>query len=306
MTTRRRKSKARTGKSSSVWQRHPREQTVDASLGAGGGAPWVVPLPDSGGLELNIVERAVSVVDLEGQIPAGTRSISLFLVNHRPPLEARLDEAFVFQPQLDVRCEVPFVPRPDLRGASPEDWDEQVADLHYADVPAYATGHSVSAEWETADGACRLLRTAWIPSAEVEKTSTVELPGVELSMNVLGVLEGGPAVEKALAPLVERYRTWIEERRDETAQLAGTRRDTADQLLSFASFAADRIERGIAVLARGPRRRSTRFGSRTGPWPAPCRSVATSNRCSGGPSNSLSCCSTCLAWPTQATPIATQ
>ncbi len=239
-------------KSSSVWQRHPREQTVDASLGAGGGAPWVVPLPDSGGLELNIVERAVSVVDLEGQIPAGTRSISLFLVNHRPPLEARLDEAFVFQPQLDVRCEVPFVPRPDLRGASPEDWDEQVADLHYADVPAYATGHSVSAEWETADGACRLLRTAWIPSAEVEKTSTVELPGVELSMNVLGVLEGGPAVEKALAPLVERYRTWIEERRDETAQLAGTRRDTADQLLSSASFAADRIERGIAVLAEDP------------------------------------------------------
>ena len=131
------------GKSSSVWQRHPREQTVDVSLGAGGGAPWVVPLPDSGGLELSIVERAVSVVDLEGQIPAGTRSISLFLVNHRPPLEARLDEAFVFQPQLNVQCEVPFVPRPDLRGASPEDWDEQVADLHYADVPAYATGHSV-------------------------------------------------------------------------------------------------------------------------------------------------------------------
>ena len=28
-----------------------------------------------------------------------------------------------------------------------EDWDEQVADLHYADAPEYATGHGVSAAY---------------------------------------------------------------------------------------------------------------------------------------------------------------
>lgn len=68
----------------------------------------------------------------------------------------------------------PFVPRPDLRGVQAAEWDEQVSDLHYADTPEYATGHGVSAEWEIVNGACRLLRSAWIPSAEVEKTATGE------------------------------------------------------------------------------------------------------------------------------------
>ncbi len=39
--------------------------------------------------------------------------------------------------------------RPDLRGArgsGADDWDERVADLHYAATPEYATGHGVSAE----------------------------------------------------------------------------------------------------------------------------------------------------------------
>ena len=57
-----------------------------------------------------------------------------------------------------------------------EDLDEQIADLHYADTPGYATGHGVSAEWHTVDGACHLLRTTWIPKAEVEKTETRDVP----------------------------------------------------------------------------------------------------------------------------------
>ena len=50
------------------------------------------------------------------------------------------------------RCELPFVPRPDLRGAYADDWDEQVSDLHYADNPEYATGHGIAADWELAGG----------------------------------------------------------------------------------------------------------------------------------------------------------
>ena len=111
------------------------------------------------------------------------------------------DTAFVFQPELEVRSERPLVPRPDLRGAGADDWDEQVADLHYADTPEYATGHGVSADWDLVDEAVPCVRTAWIPAAQVEKTATVDVPGVELSMRSLGELADGEAARGAL-PLV--------------------------------------------------------------------------------------------------------
>jgi hypothetical protein len=177
----------------------------------------------------------------------------VFLVNHRAPIakeQGEPDLAYVFQPELELRSDRPFVPRPDLRGARAAEWDEQMADLHYADAPEYATGHGLSAEWEVVNGACHLLRTAWIPSAEVEKTVTVDVPGVELSMDALGSLADGTAVEVALRSLVTQYRSWIEARRTRIAALQGARRDVATELLRSAGLAADRIERGIACLVQ--------------------------------------------------------
>ena len=189
-----------------------------------------------------------------------------------------------------MRSDRPFVPRPDLRGARAAEWDEQVADLHYADTPEYATGHGVSAEWEIVDGACRLLRTAWIPSAEVEKTATVDVPGVELSMEALGALADGAAAEAALRPLVAQYRAWIEARRAGIATLPGARRETAEELLRFAGVAADRIERGIAVLAAGrrrPRRLPRREPRRRAGAPQAARDR---DAAAGAPSSSPSSC----------------
>ena len=239
------------GETVAVWQRHPRKATVPVAL-KGADEPVVHNVADSDGLQLHVVERRISAVDLSEHIPKGTRSASVFLVNRRTPIgpdEGEPDLAYVFQPEIEVRSECPFVPRPDLRGARAAEWDEQVADLHYADAPAYATGHGVSAEWEIVDEQCHLLRTAWIPSAEVEKTETVDVPGVELSMEALGTLADGQAAETALRPLVEEYRAWIEARRSEITSLKATRLETAEELLRFAGVAADRIERGIAVLA---------------------------------------------------------
>jgi hypothetical protein len=234
-----------------IWQRQPREATVALPL-KGGIDVLVHDIRSSGGLQLHVVERQISA-DLGGRIPEGTRSVSVFLVNHRAavqPEEGEPDVAYVFQPEIEVKSDRPFVPRPDLRGARAVEWDEQVADLHYADTPEYATGHGVSADWVIVSGACHLLRTAWIPSAEVEKTETVVFEGVELSMDALGKLTDGGAVEAALRPLVAQYRTWIDAQRRIIRGLQGTRRETADELLRFAGIAADRIEHGIAVLAR--------------------------------------------------------
>ena len=236
----------------SVWQRRPHEVTVSVVLTAAND-PVVHNVPESGGLQLHVVERLISAQDLDAQIPQGTRSVSMFLVNHRTLVakeEGEPDLAYVFQPELEVRNDLPFVPRPDLRGTRAAEWDEQVADLHYADTPEYATGHGISAEWEVVDGACHLLRTAWIPSAEVQKTATMKVPGVELSLGTLGALADGASAEAALRPLVGQYRRWIEGRREGNATLQGARRETATELLRFAGLAADRIERGISTLAQ--------------------------------------------------------
>jgi hypothetical protein len=235
------------GKSMDIWERQPREETVGVAL-TGAGNPVVHDVPDSGGLQLHIVERLISADDLAEHIPRGTRSVSVFLVNHRKVNEEEPDRAYPFQTEIEVRGDHPFVPRPDLRGAQAAEWDDQVADLHYADTPEYATGHGVSAVWEIVDGACQLIRSAWIPSAEVEKTATVDVPGVELSMEVLGELADGAGVDAALRPLVDQYRAWIETRRLTTATMQGSRRKASEELVRLAGIAADRIERGIAVL----------------------------------------------------------
>ena len=143
----------------SVWQRTPSEVPVSIAL-AGKAEPVVYEVPDTGGLRLHVVERLVAAQDLEAHIPAGARSVSVFLANHRrpvPPGEGEPDLAYVFQPELEVQSEQPFVPRPDLRGTRSKDWDEQIADLHYADTPEYATGHGVSVEWDIIDEQCHLL-----------------------------------------------------------------------------------------------------------------------------------------------------
>src|SRR5262249_54693876 len=182
------------GKPLPVWQRKPDERTVSVHF-MGAAEPAVHAVAGSGGLELHVVEKLISAEDLEQHIPHGTRSVSVFLVNNRTPDEEKPDAAYAFQAKIEVRSEHPFVPRPDMRGAQADDWDDQVADLHYADTPEYATGHGVSVEWQLVDNVCRELCSAWIPNAEVQKTTTVAVPGVELSMDALGASGAGTTIK---------------------------------------------------------------------------------------------------------------
>jgi len=219
-----------------VWKRTPRERQLELALqhDASDVEPSVLDIPESGGLELHVLQRPVATARLAGQIPEGTRSVSMFLVNDRDPDAEQPDLAYVFQPEVEVRGEVPFVARPDLRTAGGGEWDELVADLHYADLPELATGHGVSADWELVHVECRVLRTRWIPSDEVEQTVPASIGGVELGMDKLGALSDGGAVEPALASLVSEYRAWIEKRRGELSELEGERRETAEELLRLA------------------------------------------------------------------------
>ena len=189
------------GKSGSCWLRRPNERVVPVALApAAARRPGGHEVPDSGGLALHVEDRPIDTEGLAG-IPAGTRSVSVFLVNGRASDDAEPDRAYAFQAELEIRGRQPFVPRPDPRGAQGADWDERVADLHYAGTPEYATGHGVSADWDVVDGACRTLRTAWIPRADVEQTRTADVPGAELSMDALAALpDGGAGGQRAPPP----------------------------------------------------------------------------------------------------------
>ena len=263
------------GETVAVWERQPRAQTVSVALDR----PGNYDVPSSGGLTLSV---AVREVDGRGntELPAGTKSVSVFLLNTRPADAADPDRAYAFQAQLEVRSVRPFVPRPDLRGA--RNWDDRMADLHYADTPEYATGHGVSADWDLAglrpgqhpprsngqtmqpdceaeprsrklvDEACHVIRTTWIPAATVERTETVPVAGATTAMEELGELENGRAAATALGPLVSQYRSWIDERQSEVGRLSGERRDVAQELVRRAGVAADRMERGVKVLVDDP------------------------------------------------------
>ncbi len=238
------------GQASTRWQRTAREEEVRVTLG-GADDPYQEPVPGSQGLILHAVARPVRVATFADRIPPGTRSVSLFLVNGRSAVADLVrDAAFAFQAELEVRSAIPFVPRPDPRGVSGDDPDERIADLHYADTPEYAAGHGVAADWLLVEGACRLLRTTWNPTAEVETTETVEVPGVELAMAALGELSDGGVAERALTPLVTGYRAWIDQQDARLTDLTGERRETAEELVFHARSAANRMERGIRVLAQ--------------------------------------------------------
>ena len=238
------------GTASTWWQRVPHEESMPMVLPAANDARQY-RVPGSRGLVLHVVSHPVNAESLADRIAPGTRSVSVFLVNDRSPTaEAARDEAFAFQARLEVGGTVPFVPRPDPRGSTADDPDERVADLHYADTPEYAAGHGIAADWELADGACRLIFTSWIPSAHVEKTETVEMPRVELDMAALGALTDGAAAERALTPLTTGYHAWIEQQHTALTGQTGERRETAEVLLFDARSAAKRIEQGIRVLAQ--------------------------------------------------------
>jgi hypothetical protein len=157
------------GKSASVWQRRPREERLTVAL-AGDETPRVQDVPDSGGLQLHVAERPIETDELGERFPRGTRSVSVFLVNRRTPHPDNPDLAYAFQAEIEVQGDRPFVPRSDPRGL--RETGRQVADLHYRH--AGARDRHGPAEWEIGR-ACH--PSAPDPSADVEKTATVDIQG---------------------------------------------------------------------------------------------------------------------------------
>ena len=235
------------------WHRNPGRAVVQATIPAPGARPLHVPVPDGDGLHLVLSARQAVNSTTPGGLPSGTVAVSVFLVNHRDPAPDKLrDEGKVFQAGFRLRCDQPLVPRPDPRRFGEEQWDERVADLQYRDVVEYAVGHGVAAHAEPdEEGCCFEVHTTWLPTAEVEKVDPAKVQGVQFGMEALAEMPDAPTLQAALENLVSEYRDWQGRQLGEIPKLEDQdREEMAQLLLDRAAFAADRIEAGIALLAK--------------------------------------------------------
>lgn len=232
------------------WSRSQRTEYVDVELP--GNRDYYrneIEIPGSEGLELSVSMRTVRDTNIDGGLTVGTRSVSLFAVNRRRPApDDTSDEAFAFQVCLELMADQPFVARPNLRSLRSDEWDVQVADLQYRDACEYVVGHNIATEAVTAEGQCSVVRTSWIPQAEVERVAAAPIGNVTLGMGELAVLRDGEDARQKLMPFVDQYRTWIEEQRQLAPEHPASRHEIAMELLNRAGVAADRIEEGIRQL----------------------------------------------------------
>jgi hypothetical protein len=206
-----------------------------------------IDIPGSNGLKLVVSSRPVLCQQL---VPMGTRSVSVFLVNYRrPAADKERDTAYIFQTCLTLHTPKPLVPRPNLRGQSGDDWDESVADLQYQDDYEYAVGHNVSAiATRNPDGSCQEVRTAWMPTADVEKVVPAQVDQVELGMEALAAAPDAEAVRLMVSPIVTAYTDWIAQQKTQVPTEPKRRADVANDLLNRAGVAKERIAAGLQAL----------------------------------------------------------
>ena len=224
-----------------VWRRLAQEAEVDLPL-QDGPDPLEIDIEGTGGLRIVVSARPTGT----SLVPAGTRSVSVFVVNHRAALEMHRDGAYVFQPELTLTASTPLVPRPNLRGHDSNDWDDRVADLQYRDAVEYAVGHNVSAVALAAEGQeCHQVRTAWMPTADVEKVVPTKISGVELRMSALADAESPDALRVLLGPMTTEYEQWL---RRQVIPDDRNRARVAEELLENADRARGRILAGLEAL----------------------------------------------------------
>ena len=228
------------------WRRSPRDPARVRLRLDPGAIKRGVELPGAPGV---LLRGKLATASRVPGLPAGTRALSLFLVNQRPGEKGKEDERFLFQVRLELAYEGGFLPRPNWRGENANEFDERVADLQFRDKVELAVGHGVATTASPdADGVTRRVATTWLPCCEVPRVETRQIDGVETRMEALAGLDDPAALRAALAPIPAAFAAWLAEQA--TIDPATTkRRETRDHLLADAGRTCQRIDEGIALLA---------------------------------------------------------
>jgi len=240
-------------KSVKGYRRAPCSVSLPLAIGAGTGAAKTEEtlLPTGDGLSIAKVVRVVDHTKVK-TVPAGTRSVSIFLVNRRVPHAMHAYRASIFQPRLVVECAAGFVPRPDPRGElGSGDEDERVADLQYRSTCEYAVGHGVATHAKIDGGCARVVSTEWMPRASVERVEPTTLAGVTFGMETLGALADAAAVRAALGALPTKYAAWIDAQAA-VGGLSAAQAETLRDLVQSQRAVCKRLASGIELLASKP------------------------------------------------------
>lgn len=248
-------------KSSLSWRRLPRERFVTIPLKLGTSEITVpesaAPAYPGGALKLTVLVRETHTAGIDGK-ERNLLAVSVFLVNRRAEALRRYgDLAACFQARLELNSESGFEPKDDRASYDSDDLDQRLADLHYADVASYSTGHNTSGDWADADedGRVTTVFTNPIPQQTVEKLGfTRQVPGVERGMEALAhAALNAQTLADVLEPLPLAYAAWAADRAKEVAALEGAKRqDVARQCLADIAAAKERIAQGIKRLLNDP------------------------------------------------------
>lgn len=226
------------------WQRVPHQEKLTIKL-TKTNSKTNYHIPHTDGLEIVIIEKQIS--QRVKKLKPGTQTISVFLVNKKPPNDKR-DISYIFQTKLTIQTNnYAIIGRPDMRTEN-LDIDEQINDLQYRNDHEYVVGHNVSAQAMITNGECHTIQTAWIPKAEVEKVIAANIPNVELSMEAIAHADSPTTLQTMLEPMITNYDQWIKQQYTQITDLSKDRQNIGQALLENASKINQRIAQGIKNL----------------------------------------------------------
>lgn len=204
--------------------------------------------------EERVRDTVVLRIDRFDDTEHGRAIIQVALCNDREtPLVIPLD-AWLFQTRLEVDAggEAVFLPvRDALENDRPERDDElRRLELQYRDRLEFAQGRTCSVDWEQAEGTRRASRlwTTWLPVVETPQTTAREIKDALLDMTALARADVNE-LRTGLAPIIDGYRSWLEEKEDEAAAFERTHlRADGAEAVAEARKTLTSLETGLEYL----------------------------------------------------------
>jgi len=178
-----------------------------------------------------------------------TITISLVNRNASPPGQQIDDDICLFQPSIRVTAEAgqrPFLHRVPP-GSVPGDADLESYRLLYRDSYEFAVGHNCAVSWgDVAGGHCGWLETRIIPDYQLQMTTPNAMDGLEMA--ALADAATPADIVSRLQPLLDAYKTWIEEQNAQSAGLEALLQPIAERHMARCRQALDRMRAGLQLL----------------------------------------------------------
>lgn len=202
--------------------------------------------------------RAVHLIGVCRRSTIGGWSLTLFLVNEQSEPKRYKDEAWIFQPEIQLYApdrSAIFAKRP-LNHAV-HDPEYSTMSMLYRGKQEFAVGHGVGIHAEPlAHNPAQAVRvtTRVIPMHEIAPVQSREIPKLVTDMAVLAETPQG-SFQTALAPLTHAYQQWLDARQQEVEQADALLQPYIAQgveQVNTGRVALERIEAGIAVLDANP------------------------------------------------------